>query len=164
MFVKFDYADNAVAAMKVLNNHPFDLQYPEQLMRVEIARSDMKKPAEAVPRAAPAQVYHPPVYQPPPPRHAPPVAVYHHYQPPPTVYAGGPPPAKRPRSGEDPGSIDTLAIFGATEKGYTEQQLEEYFAQLPGFLLFKPNRKVGGGFVKFASPHLAHDALEAAAQ
>lgn len=167
IFVKFDHSDNAIAAMKVLNNQPFDLQYPEQLMRVEMARSDMKKPAETVPRGG-AQVQ---AFQPPPPRHAHPVyqqpAVY---QPPP-VYHHAPavsyaqaPPAKRQRTAEDAGSVDTIAIFGALEKGFTEYQLEEYFSQLPGFICFKGNARNGGGFVKFASPHLAQDAIEAAVE
>merc|ERR1719272_1186550 len=82
IFVKFDHSENAIAAMKVLNNQPFDLQYPEQLMRVEMARSDMQKPAQTVRReGAPMQAY-----QPPPPSHAHPIyqqpAVYQ----PPAVY------------------------------------------------------------------------------
>jgi len=168
IFVKFDHSENAIAAMKVLNNQPFDLQYPEQLMRVEMARSDMKKPAETVPRGgAPPQAY-----QPPPPAHAHPVyhqpavyqppVVYHHT--PAVSYAGAGPPAKRQRTAEDAGTIDTVAIFGALEKGFTEYQLEEYFGQLPGYICFKGNSRNGGGFVKFASPHLAQDAIEAATQ
>lgn len=160
VFVKFDNADDAVAAMTVLHNMPFDLQYPDQLMRVEIARSDMKTPAAAVPRSAVQ------AYQPAPPRHAHPV----YNQPPPPVYAPTPvtyaaasgPPSKRARTEEDAGSVDTLALFGATEKGYTEGQLEDYFAQLPGFMCFKGNKRVGGGFVKFETPELAMSALGAA--
>merc|ERR1712050_710883 len=101
-------------------------------MRVEIARSDMKSPVSTVPRQhhVPAQVY-----QPPPPRHAPPpMAVYHHAP----VYMPGPssnhePPRKRQRVGQEPGQVDTVAVFGAIEKGYTESQLEDFFNQMPGF-------------------------------
>mmetsp|Transcript_956 Transcript_956/g.2382 ORF Transcript_956/g.2382 Transcript_956/m.2382 type:complete len:266 (-) Transcript_956:22-819(-) len=71
-------------------------------------------------------------------------------------------PPKRART-EDPETIDTLVLLGQTEKGFTEQQLEEFFRTVPGFIAWKRNPRVGGGFVKFASPQLARDAIDTAA-
>merc|ERR1740130_1533004 len=76
----------------------------------------------------------------------------------------GMPSAKRPRVEESAHQIDTLAIFGATEKGFTEGQLEEYFKQIDGYITFKSNSRVGGGFVKFASHLHATAALEVCKQ
>jgi len=163
MFVRFDYADNASAAMKVLNNQPFDLQYPAEVMRAEMARSDMKSPISPVPRQAASQVY--PVYQPPPPRHAPPpISAYQPAYSLPMVAAkyGQGPPRKRPRGEE--GGIDTLAVLGATEKGYSERAVEDFFLMLPGYICFKASKKVGGGFVKFQSHELAREALQVAVE
>merc|ERR1712216_420565 len=116
----------------------------------------MKAPAAAAPRPPPMQVY-----QPPPPG----FSGYGNYgigldqfvEPPrkwqrveAAVVNGG---------GHGREGIDTLAVLGAVEKGYTEAQLEDYFTQLPGFVAFKASNKVGGGFVKFISPDAASDAL-----
>lgn len=160
IFVKFDHAENAHVAIKALNNQPFDLQYPEKLMRVEMARSNMKTPTETVSRAGTVMQ----AYQPPPPSHAHPLyqaqPVYDHG--PAVSYSGAGGPQKRQRIEEDPGSVDTVAIFGATDQGFTQHQLSAYFGELPGFICFKSNAKVGGGFVKFASPSLAEAAIQTA--
>lgn len=172
MFVKFDSVASAMECQKALNAQPFDTAIPDQVMRVEMARSDMKTHASGVPP--------PPRYDPPPETtwsetgstagqflgkiHAlnaeAEVGGAHG-----AAYSG--PPAvgrKRHRGSEDPLAIDTLVLLGQLEKGFTEHQLEDFFAQVPGFVAFKANSRVGGGFVKFSSPALAHEALETAAQ
>lgn len=177
MFVKFDCGVNANHASKVLNGVPFDTSCPEVMhMRVEMARSDMKSeggPDRSRAERAP-QVYH---HQPPPPGHG-----GRGYQP---SYGGmsHPPPLgsdaysgggfdgysaqqgldSRKRGRNDPGSVDTLVLLGQVEKGFTERQLEDFFMQLPGYVAFRSNERVGGGFVKFVSPKLAQDAIGLAA-
>lgn len=90
------------------------------------------------------------------------------YGPQRSVSYGGPPqhspgrqetPHKRPRIPENPSTIDTIACVGALEAGLDEQQLHEFFRQAPGFLTFKPNPRMGGGFAKFASAELAAQAI-----
>jgi len=163
MFVKFDYAENAEAATKVLNNVPFDLQYPTEVMRAEMARSDMKSPVSPAPRQVHTQAYTAyPAHQPPPPRHAPPPMSAYSVPMVATKYTQGQPPSKRPRGEE--GGIDTLAVLGATEKGYSETAIEDFFQTQPGFICFKASKKVGGGFVKFQSPELAWEALQVAVE
>lgn len=73
-------------------------------------------------------------------------------QPPPPAY---PPPAKRPRTFENPGQVDTVAVVGAAERGLDELALQAFFLEQPGFLTFKANPRMGGGFAKFESPALA---------
>merc|ERR1719453_2396417 len=71
--------------------------------------------------------------------------------------------APAPRSGKGDykggGAVDTLAILGADKAGFAESDLEHLFSECYGFLAFKPNSKVGGGFVKFQTPALAAVAL-----
>eukprot|EP00408_Alexandrium_pacificum_P025415 CAMPEP_0171186346 /NCGR_PEP_ID=MMETSP0790-20130122/16765_1 /TAXON_ID=2925 /ORGANISM="Alexandrium catenella, Strain OF101" /LENGTH=407 /DNA_ID=CAMNT_0011651387 /DNA_START=40 /DNA_END=1264 /DNA_ORIENTATION=- len=80
-----------------------------------------------------------------------PVASYHQ-QPPPPSYA---PPAKRHRAAENPGEVDTVAVVGAAEQGVDELALQSFFMEQPGFVAFKANPRMGGGFAKFESPELA---------
>jgi len=165
MFVKFMTADMAAAAMHVLNNNPFDLQYPTEVMRVELARQDMKTPVAPVLRTSTPlvqaygqglQIQTPTALN----MGFRPLSAAAGYT---TPLAGGDPAAKRQRLGETtPDQVDTLAVFGALERGYSEAQLEEYFGHFNGFVCFKSNRRVGGGFVKFQTPWQAQEALMAA--
>lgn len=156
MFVKFESIAAAMAAQKALNGHPFDTAVPDQLMRVEMAKKDMKTTG-----GTPA-----------PPRIESPYDNFGHNTwsegpigAAPTQPYLGPPggPRKRPRGVEDPNEVDTLVLLGQLEKGFTENQLEDFFSQVSGFLAFKANARVGGAFVKFTSPAAAHAALETAA-
>lgn len=81
-----------------------------------------------------------------------PVAAPPPRQLPPPSYA---PPAKRPRAAENPGQVDTVAVVGAAERGFDELSLQSFFMDQPGFLAFKANPRMGGGFAKFESPDLA---------
>lgn len=74
----------------------------------------------------------------------------------------GLPPTKRPRIPEDPYNIDTVASVGAREAGYDEHNLRAFFESLPGFLEFKGNPRMGGGFAKFSSSSFAQQAVESA--
>mmetsp|Transcript_103213 Transcript_103213/g.318460 ORF Transcript_103213/g.318460 Transcript_103213/m.318460 type:complete len:151 (+) Transcript_103213:2-454(+) len=67
----------------------------------------------------------------------------------------GAPPAKRQRAIENPGEVDTVAVVGAAERGFDEGALQAFFMEQVGFLVFKPNPRMGGGFAKFQSPALA---------
>merc|ERR1711862_1022026 len=69
---------------------------------------------------------------------------------------------KRPRIPEDRSQVDTVASIGARDKGYDEQSLDLFFQTLPGFVIFKGNSKMGGGFAKFASAELAAAAVQLA--
>lgn len=75
---------------------------------------------------------------------------------------GSPVPIKRPRIPENPGCVDTLAIVGATDRGFDEETLRAFFAGCPGFVVFKPNPRMGGGFAKFESPQAASEAVSTA--
>eukprot|EP00929_Paragymnodinium_shiwhaense_P123661 TRINITY_DN9778_c0_g1_i2.p1 TRINITY_DN9778_c0_g1~~TRINITY_DN9778_c0_g1_i2.p1 ORF type:complete len:365 (+),score=111.13 TRINITY_DN9778_c0_g1_i2:93-1187(+) len=168
MFVKFDSPSSATEAAKFMHGVPFDTSQPEALMKVEVARSDMKFPA--APSAARDKgaekggafawgggkggggsfaSYMP---QPAPP-------AYPH--PSKGEWKGGGRGGKGAHGGGGGGGggVDTLAIIGAFEKGITEGELESFFAQLPGFLAYKVNNKLSGAFVKFESVQLAVDAL-----
>jgi len=66
---------------------------------------------------------------------------------------------KRFRMPENPAEVDTVASVGAAEVGIDETTLQKVFMALPGFLAFKPNPRMGGGFAKFASADLAAQAI-----
>lgn len=68
--------------------------------------------------------------------------------------------AKRPRIPEDSGQVDTVASVGAVEAGYDEQGLHLFFQAQEGFVAFKGNPRMGGGFAKFASHALAVQAMQ----
>merc|ERR1719323_1329467 len=85
-------------------------------------------------------------------------AAWETVQPPPPTY----PPPKRPRLGDNPSQVDTVAIVGAAEQGFDQASLQDFFSQLPGFIAFKANSRMGGGFVKFESPTLAAQAMATA--
>lgn len=70
--------------------------------------------------------------------------------------------AKRPRIPEDPNGIDTIAIIGAEDRGFPVVAVEAFFSAIPGFVAFKPNPRMGGGFAKFASSALAAEAVAVA--
>lgn len=162
LFVLFDSADSAHAAIEELNGQMFDRSVPGEPMRATMARSNMRStstnPAGAA--AHTAQSYSPskgtwgggaPMYQPPPPAH-----------PPPPGHPGTSGTTKRPRIPEDPSQVDTLASVGALEAGFDEECLRAFFETCPGFLDFKANPRMSGGFVKFASPALAVQAVQMA--
>eukprot|EP00930_Biecheleria_cincta_P035544 TRINITY_DN24445_c0_g1_i1.p1 TRINITY_DN24445_c0_g1~~TRINITY_DN24445_c0_g1_i1.p1 ORF type:complete len:296 (+),score=62.47 TRINITY_DN24445_c0_g1_i1:46-888(+) len=69
---------------------------------------------------------------------------------------------KRARHSEDPSSVDTVASVGAADAGIDEEHLHSFFAQLPGFVVFKGNPRMGGGFAKFQTPQMASEAIRAA--
>jgi len=84
-----------------------------------------------------------------------------------------PPESRIPRSlshreldPDGPNAIDTIVLHGVTasHNGLTETHLEEQFSAMPGFICWRPNRKVGGGLVKFQSHQAAKDAILAAKQ
>lgn len=79
-----------------------------------------------------------------------------HQQPPPMPQS-----MKRPRP-QNMGEVDTVASVGAADVGFDELSLQSFFANLPGFLAFKPNPRMGGGFAKFESASMASDACVAA--
>merc|ERR1712137_1366548 len=66
---------------------------------------------------------------------------------------------KQPRIPENPANVDTVAVVGAVDAGFDERAIEAFFAQLPGFIAFKQNPTMGGGFAKFASAALAAQAV-----
>merc|ERR550537_789411 len=66
---------------------------------------------------------------------------------------------KQPRIPENPANVDTVAVVGAVDAGFDDRAIEAFFAQLPGFVAFKQNPTMGGGFAKFASTTLAAQAV-----
>lgn len=71
--------------------------------------------------------------------------------------------AKRPRSScEDPNQVDTVVSQGADTQGLDESSLRLVFESFEGFVAFRGNSKIGGGFAKFASPPLASNAAQMA--
>lgn len=159
LFVLFDTAANARAAISVINQQPFDRTMEGEPLRAQMARSNMRSPG-----AAPEPQWGPPGAA---PHKVPPSWVPARHQPPPPA---GPHPfeaglgQKRPRQmPENPGQVDTVAVIGAKEKGFDEETLRYFFEGLPGFACFRVNTRVGGGFAKFASSEHAAQAVDAAA-
>jgi len=75
---------------------------------------------------------------------------------------GGGKDGKRPRIPEDPNQVDTVASMGAENAGFDADSLHAFYQQLPGFVAFKPNPRMGGGFAKFASAEHAVAAVNVA--
>lgn len=152
LFVLFDSSENAHAAIKELNGQMFDRSAGGEPMRATMARSNMRSNSSspAAVSSRPAGVWSP--SQPPPPS----------YPPPPGHPGTGSAASKRPRIPEDPTQVDTVASVGALEAGIDEESLHAFFEQLPGFLEFRANPRMGGGFAKFTSAPLATQAVQTA--
>mmetsp|Transcript_24679 Transcript_24679/g.37509 ORF Transcript_24679/g.37509 Transcript_24679/m.37509 type:complete len:334 (+) Transcript_24679:99-1100(+) len=148
LFALFDTPDNATYAISMLDGNVFDRISPGEPMKVQMARNNMRT---TVSQQAPpvGRTWGPDVRQPPPPT-----------TPHPYGYDTGAPAAKRPRV-VDP-TVDTVASIGANEAGYDENALRAFFEAQPGYLEFKGNPRVGGGFAKFSSPQLAVQAMQTA--
>lgn len=71
-----------------------------------------------------------------------------------------PPPPKRRQAPSE--GVDTVASVGAADAGFDEESLHNFYAQQQGFVAFKANSKLRGGFAKFQSPELAQQAVEVA--
>ncbi|CAE8645933.1 unnamed protein product [Polarella glacialis] len=71
-------------------------------------------------------------------------------------------PSKRLRYSEDPSNVDTVASVGAAEAGVDQDNLQAFYESQPGFVVFKANPRMGGGFAKFSSAHMAAQAVGAA--
>merc|ERR1712039_758377 len=69
---------------------------------------------------------------------------------------------KRPRIPEAAANVDTVASVGAAEQGIDEATLHNFFSSQPGFITFKSNPRMGGGFSKFESASAASEAIAAA--
>lgn len=163
LFVLFDHPSSAHAAIQLLNNQQFDRSVPGEPMRATMARSNMRSNNAQTPspQVAPHRL--------PPSPQLPPVQQFRDAQPPPPtaphpmlgaigandVGHGG----KRPRIPEDPNQVDTVASVGALDVGYDETSLRAFFESLPGFVDFKGNPRMGGGFAKYVSADLAKDAM-----
>lgn len=163
MFALFDFPDNAQAAIEALNGQVFDRNNPADVLRASMAKSNMRSSAPgggaqhgpAPPRGSAAAWAAPRTQsQPPPPAYPPPPGH------PGTGGLGNGAGLKRPRIPEDPNQIDTVASVGATEAGFDEATLRNVFEQMPGFVHFKGNPRMGGAFVKFASPSAAAAAIQ----
>lgn len=141
LFVCFDSRDAANECIFRLDKQHFDRSNPGEALRVVMAKSNMRSgDNSAVAQRVPAQV---PL-------------------PPPETLPPAPNGAKRPRMYEEPHAIDTVAIVGASDRGFSDAALESFFAQMPGFMAYKPNPRMGGGFAKFSSPAFAMEAVQAA--
>lgn len=156
LFAMFDCGRNANFAINALNNQSLDSANPGEPMRAVMARSNMRTDGPGGPAApgGPGQLTTYTAWG--PKRVAPPVHAA------PASAGGWGSGAKRPRTAENPAQVDTVAVTGAYEAGYDSATLEAFFAELPGFVVFKPNPRMGGGFAKFESPSLAVEAVTAA--
>lgn len=145
LFVCFDSPDAANECIFRLDKQHFDRSNPGEVLRVVMAKSNMRSgDHSAVTQRAPAQA---PL---PPPQTFPPA--------PNCASRAG----KRPRMYEDPYAIDTVALVGAADRGFSDAAVEQFFAQMPGFVAYKPNPRMGGGFAKFSSAAFAVEAVQAA--
>jgi len=153
LFVRFDTPSSAFNAISALNGQVFDRLNPGEPLRVVLARSNMKSDK-------PSTWIEYPETQPPPPAFPP---LYSGQNGPGFgTFPAGAPAGKRPRVQEDPSEVDTVASVGATERGIDEESLRSFFSCLPGFVTFKPNPRMGGGFAKFESAAYAFKAIELA--
>jgi len=188
LFVQFDSSSTAQEAIARLNNQVFDRNSPGEPMRVVMAKSNMRT-HDIVPRGQYGTQQSQPLWgMTPPIGHSSPYrgggggassyggsfvgsgAGTNHggsahqswaFSEPSEAF-GGQRGAKRSRLSENPNSVDTVACVGAAEAGFDEFSVQAFFTALPGFVAFKPNPRMGGGFAKFASPHLASEAVAAA--
>lgn len=176
LFVLFDTQENAHFGISQLNGQLFDRrENAAEPMRAQMAKSNMRSAGEkgAQPTGA---TYGPspwgkgkggstgpiwgggaPANQPPPPTTPPPPGH-------PGTGIAAPNGAKRPRIWEDPGQVDTVASVGAAEAGWAEDALRAWFEACPGFIDFKPNPRMSGGFAKFSSPQHAMDVVQSASE
>jgi len=172
LFARFDTQSSALSAITALNGQVFDRTNPGEPMRAVLAKSNMKSdrpPSWGSPYGGPSAAQPPPAVYPPvgsaPGNYN--AAVSHSpggfggLSTPP-LYAG--PAGKRPRALEHPSEVDTVASVGAAEKGFDEAALHGFFLSLPGFITFKANPRMGGGFAKFDSAAYAVQAISAAHQ
>mmetsp|Transcript_48354 Transcript_48354/g.121810 ORF Transcript_48354/g.121810 Transcript_48354/m.121810 type:complete len:364 (+) Transcript_48354:110-1201(+) len=163
LFVLFDHPDNAYGAIELLSGQMYDRSQPSEPMRATMARSNMRSPNpapaahHAVPPPSRGWGGGAPPGQPPPPNSPPPQQSY-----PVNVSVADGGGSKRPRIPEDPSQVDTVASVGAKEAGFDEITLRAFYQQLPGFVDFKGNPRMGGGFAKFASADFALQAVEMA--
>lgn len=145
VFARFDQPGNAQLAVSTLNGHPFDRNSPQELMRVVMAKNNMRKDGPPGYAAQPPSAFA---------RGGPPAVVA-----PPAAWGSAPMGKGGARRVENPGQVDTVASVGAAEAGYDDFRLAEFFSQLPGFVAFKPNPRMGGGFAKFQSAGFAAEAV-----
>jgi len=158
LFVLFDHPRNAAGAIDLLNGQMYDRSQPGEPMRATMARSNMRSSTPSAPAHHAARGWGggAPPGQPPPPASPPP----QFYPVNVAVDTGGG--TKRPRIPEDPSRVDTVASVGAKEAGFDEATLRAFYQQMPGFVEFKSNPRMGGGFAKFASADLALQAVDMA--
>eukprot|EP00913_Durusdinium_trenchii_P030455 g28529.t1 len=172
LWALFDSQANAEAAISVLNEQErmgleaFDSTKPGEVMRVVMAKSNMRDMDSTPtahggahggsPQGSLAARFHAQAAQLQAPRawsHPPPASPVGQMRPAATMM-----PAKRARTmPQSQDSVDTVASVGAADSGIDEEALNGFFSNLPGFLAFKYNQKMGGGFAKFQSPDLARE-------
>lgn len=153
LFVRFDTPSSAFNAISALHGQVFDRLNPGEPLRVVLARSNMKSDK-------PSTWIEYPETQPPPPAFPP---IYSSQNGPAFgAFPAGAPAGKRSRMQEDPSEVDTVASVGAAERGIDEESLRTFFSCLPGFVTFKPNPRMGGGFAKFENAAFAVKAIELA--
>jgi len=155
LFVRFDTPSSAFNAISALHGQVFDRLNPGEPLRVVLAKSNMKsdKPSTWIEYLE---------TQPPPPAFPP--TYSGHNGPTFGTFPAGVPAGKRSRMQEDPSEVDTVASVGAAERGIDEESLRTFFSCLPGFVTFKPNPRMGGGFAKFESAAFAVKAIELATE
>jgi len=160
LFARFDTPASAHKAIAALNGQVFDRLCLGEPMRAFLARSNMKSdgPPSRAPRneALHSVVTYPPVSSYPAGNHS-----THVGRPNSSATAVT---AKRPRSQGDYAEVDTVASVGAAERGFDEATLHAFFMGLPGFVTFKANPRMGGGFAKFDSASQASKAIASAKQ
>lgn len=159
LFVRFDTPHSAHNAIAALNSQVFDRLCPGESMRVLLAKSNMKtdKPPSRTPST---DIQHSvttyPISSYPVGNNATNLGM-----PSANATAGT---GKRPRSQGDSAEVDTVASVGAAERGFDEATLHAFFMGLPGFVVFKANPRMGGGFAKFDTASDAVQAIVAAKQ
>lgn len=160
LFARFETPNSAYNAIAALNGQVFDRLCPGEPMRVVLARSNMKsdKPPS---RTLSNEIQHsvmtyPPISSYPVGNNATNLGM-----PSANATAGT---GKRQRSQGDSAEVDTVASVGAAERGFDEATLHAFFMGLPGFVTFKANPRMGGGFAKFETASQAVQAIAAAKQ
>jgi len=160
LFARFDTPTRAYNAIAALNCQVFDRLCPGEPMRVVLARSNMK--SDKPPSRAPSnEIQHsvttyPPISSYPAGNNATNLGM-----PNSKATAGT---GKRPRFQVDSAEVDTVACVGAAERGFDEATLHAFFMGLPGFVTFKANPRMGGGFAKFETASQAVQATAAGKQ
>lgn len=160
VFVKFQSAELANAAIFSINGTSHDPADPHTLLKAEFAKREMEPRMHPTPVQAMAMpMVNPMAMQMPMMTQMQMFAQYGAAAAGGLGYAAAPMPAvgglQMPND-----EIATLAVLGAKTKGYTPEVLQQWFQAIPGFVTLQVNDRIDGTFIRFVNRAAAEVALQ----